>query len=188
MAISNSGVGIRPGVCTSTTRPTAPYEGQMIYETDTDLVYLYNGSAWIEVVSALTKAPRGVVAYAKKTTATNLTTANTQLLVAPAFTAASGRVYKVTAQAYFQSVSNALGSTSYYNFSIYNGGSQIQVGDYSAHTNAPYTAQTLSTYITGASGSVTISIYAGMGLGTGQVYANSTNLPLVLLVEDIGAV
>ena len=47
MAISNSGVGIRPGVCTSTTRPTAPYEGQMIYETDTDKVLVWNGSAWL---------------------------------------------------------------------------------------------------------------------------------------------
>lgn len=38
---------IRPGVCTSTTRPTVPYEGQLIYETDTDLVASYNGSAWV---------------------------------------------------------------------------------------------------------------------------------------------
>lgn len=37
---------IRPGVCTSTTRPTVPYEGQLIYETDTDLVLGYNGSSW----------------------------------------------------------------------------------------------------------------------------------------------
>jgi len=37
---------IRPGVCTSTTRPTVPYEGQLIYETDTDRVAAYNGSAW----------------------------------------------------------------------------------------------------------------------------------------------
>lgn len=38
--------GIRQGVCTSTTRPTVPYEGQMIYETDTDLLRIWNGSAW----------------------------------------------------------------------------------------------------------------------------------------------
>lgn len=46
MAISNISSGIRSGVCTSTTRPSAPYEGQMIYETDTDRVLVYNGSAW----------------------------------------------------------------------------------------------------------------------------------------------
>lgn len=37
---------IKPGVCTSTTRPSVPYEGQLIYETDTDRVASYNGSAW----------------------------------------------------------------------------------------------------------------------------------------------
>jgi len=36
----------KPGVCTSTTRPSSPYEGQLIYETDTDLVLGYNGSSW----------------------------------------------------------------------------------------------------------------------------------------------
>lgn len=33
-------------VCTAATRPSAPVEGMTIYETDTDLVYVYNGSAW----------------------------------------------------------------------------------------------------------------------------------------------
>ena len=47
MAISSNSTGLRPGVCTSTTRPTAPYEGQTIYETDTDKVLVWNGSAWL---------------------------------------------------------------------------------------------------------------------------------------------
>jgi hypothetical protein len=34
------------GVCTSTTRPEAPYVGQMIYETDTNLLKVWLGSAW----------------------------------------------------------------------------------------------------------------------------------------------
>jgi hypothetical protein len=38
---------IKPGVCTSSTRPTAPYEGQLIYETDTDRVASWNGSSWV---------------------------------------------------------------------------------------------------------------------------------------------
>jgi microcystin-dependent protein len=33
-------------VCTSTTRPTGVVEGTMIYETDTNLIYLYSGSQW----------------------------------------------------------------------------------------------------------------------------------------------
>lgn len=46
MPISNNSSGFRPGVCTSTTRPQAPFEGQMIYETDTDMLAIWNGSAW----------------------------------------------------------------------------------------------------------------------------------------------
>jgi hypothetical protein len=34
-------------ICTSSTRPAAPFEGQTIYETDTDLRYTYSGSAWV---------------------------------------------------------------------------------------------------------------------------------------------
>lgn len=34
------------GVCTSTTRPAGPYEGQIIYETDTDRTLVWNGSSW----------------------------------------------------------------------------------------------------------------------------------------------
>jgi hypothetical protein len=45
--------GARPGVCTSSTRPATPYEGMMIYETDTDYVQVWNGSAW-KLVSATT--------------------------------------------------------------------------------------------------------------------------------------
>lgn len=37
---------IQPGVCTSSTRPTSPFEGQMIYETDTDVLAIWNGTAW----------------------------------------------------------------------------------------------------------------------------------------------
>ena len=47
MAISNLGNGLRTGVCTSTNRPTTPYEGQVIYETDTDKVFVWNGTAWV---------------------------------------------------------------------------------------------------------------------------------------------
>ena len=37
---------IKPGVCTSSTRPASPYEGQMIYTTDLDTLEIWNGTAW----------------------------------------------------------------------------------------------------------------------------------------------
>jgi hypothetical protein len=46
MAINSLSTGFRPGVCTSSTRPTAPFEGQFIYETDTDMLAIWNGTAW----------------------------------------------------------------------------------------------------------------------------------------------
>ena len=39
---------VKPGVCTSSTRPASPFEGQCIYETDTLLSKVWTGSAWVE--------------------------------------------------------------------------------------------------------------------------------------------
>ena len=38
---------MQPGVCTSTTRPASPYDGQVIYETDTDSAMVWNGTGWV---------------------------------------------------------------------------------------------------------------------------------------------
>jgi hypothetical protein len=37
-------------VCTSSTRPSSPATGTMIYESDTNLSYIWNGSLWVQVV------------------------------------------------------------------------------------------------------------------------------------------
>ena len=42
----------RPAVCTSTTRPTSPYVGQMVYETDTYSVRIWDGTAWVGTTPA----------------------------------------------------------------------------------------------------------------------------------------
>lgn len=41
-------------VCASTTRPSTPFHGQMIYETDTKKEFVYNGSAWVQTNTAST--------------------------------------------------------------------------------------------------------------------------------------
>ena len=38
---------IKPGVVTSSTRPSSPFVGQLIFETDTARLAAYNGSAWV---------------------------------------------------------------------------------------------------------------------------------------------
>ena len=67
MAINSLSTGFRPGVCTSSTRPTAPFTGQMIFETDTFVLNFWNGTAWQGAVSA----PAGAIeAYAGSTAPT----------------------------------------------------------------------------------------------------------------------
>lgn len=46
------------GVCTSSTRPATPYEGQMIYETDTNRVLVYDNTAWVMIAD--TDQPPGL--------------------------------------------------------------------------------------------------------------------------------
>lgn len=48
-----------PTVCLSTSRPSTPYPGQMIYETDTTISYIWTGSHWRQFGSVTcTKATR----------------------------------------------------------------------------------------------------------------------------------
>jgi hypothetical protein len=49
MTISATTQGLRMGVATSTSRPTVPFDGQVISETDTDTLQVYKGSAWAPV-------------------------------------------------------------------------------------------------------------------------------------------
>jgi hypothetical protein len=64
--------GLQPAVCTSTTRPASPYEGQMIYETDTDLTYLYSGSAWTQISGSTAKGNSGLVYITEQTVGTGV--------------------------------------------------------------------------------------------------------------------
>ena len=61
---------VKPGVCTSSTRPASPFEGQMIYETDTDILAIWNGTAWRQLAAA-TKT--GSVLQVQSTTVTAIT-------------------------------------------------------------------------------------------------------------------
>jgi hypothetical protein len=56
------------GVCTSTTRPASPYEGQVIYESDTNRVLVYDNSAWVMVLD--TDQPPGLQLIKSQTVGT----------------------------------------------------------------------------------------------------------------------
>lgn len=74
----------KPGVCTSSTRPASPYEGQFIYETDTDKTFVWNGSTWVQQFTASVVDAKGdlLVASADDTLARLAVGSNNQVLVA----------------------------------------------------------------------------------------------------------
>lgn len=62
--------------CTSSTRPASPNEGMTIYETDTDRLLVWDGSAWIRIGWSTTAGRSGfqVRRNASQTIATDTTT------------------------------------------------------------------------------------------------------------------
>jgi len=73
VSAAQGSAGLKPGVCTSTTRPSNPFEGQMIYETDTDKVLIYNGTAWV-IPNSSTTNPTGLEFVSSTTIAALSTT------------------------------------------------------------------------------------------------------------------
>jgi len=74
MTISATTQGLRPGVTTSSNRPATPFEGQMIYETDTDLTYIYGGSAWQQVSGGTAVGNSGLVYITSATIGSGVST------------------------------------------------------------------------------------------------------------------
>lgn len=162
-------------ICTSSTRPASPFEGQRIYETDTNKEWVYDGAAWYSP---------GLQREEKNTSQVTVTTAAdvTGMTTGSNFTAVSGRKYRATfycSQAYGtagerMAVTLLSGSTTfqagYFGLSPSTGGSVICI-------TGTFTA----------SGVTTVKVRAARDIGTNNafLYADA-NSPLTLTVEDIG--
>jgi len=165
----------KPGVCTSTTRPATPYEGQMIYETDTDKVLVWNGSAWY----ANWNLPWGILDKIKVTTNTTISGTTTTTITSLTVVGISGRLYKVSSSFYF-----LLGGTGYGVCQILQGGVQAQEATFD-RSSGQFAYATPFTYTT-FTGSTTFSTrFAANVGGTHTVYGNA-QYPHILIVEDIG--
>lgn len=55
-------------ICTASTRPSTPVDGQVIYETDTDRILVYNGTAWSYVSGLVGAIVSGSAAIANTVT------------------------------------------------------------------------------------------------------------------------
>jgi len=51
---SNNPMNVSAGVCTTLTKPTNPYEGQMVYVTDLQELQVWNGTVWFSIYSDTT--------------------------------------------------------------------------------------------------------------------------------------
>ena len=169
---------VKPGVCTSSTRPASPFEGQMIYETDTDKVLVYNGSAWY----ANWNTAWGVVANTIGTTNTIVSGILTPLNTT--FTAVANRTYKLSAM--HPTVTSTIGDRLILSFKA-NGTIIQRYCDYLMMVNGTTAYTHLSGFYatTFAAGSVTITI--DWNKQTGNISPNATaNEKHQLIIEDIG--
>jgi len=135
---------LQPGVCTSTTRPAAPYEGQVVYETDTNKTLFYNGTAWVILndPNAVSIDASGNVTFSNDATVSgdltvtgNMTSANQGLVFIKSQTIDSG-VSSVTVSDVFSATYDSYKIIfDLDTFSVNNAGIQLRLG---ATTNIWY--------------------------------------------------
>ena len=139
MTISATTQGLRMGVATSTSRPTVPFDGQVISETDTDSLKVYNGSAWVGtggLALIKTQTIGSAVSSVTVSDAFNTLYDNYKIIV-------SGGVASTTAVC---AMTLGATATGYYRFMVYgNYGSDTINGEASANSASWSHAVALST-------------------------------------------
>lgn len=184
MGLSNSlpNAVVQPGVCTSTTRPSSPYKGQTIYETDTGRLLVYYGATtgWQPPWSQ----PWGSISYAS--TLSNVSVKNGNI-VTNTISVLNNRRYRIHGhcQAFYSSALNDVAG-----FAIVVGGNAIQSTNVTA-TVASYAGFGVEVvgYYTATATNISLgcNLYniAVVGAGTHTFQASATS-PISIAVEDIG--
>jgi hypothetical protein len=155
---------VRPGVCTSSTRPASPYDGQVIYETDTDKTLVWNGSGWVYLATG-TASPA-------ITTAPALVLVKTQTIGTAVSTVAVSDAFSSTYDNYKITISGGVGSTEL----------QLNMTLGSSSTQY-YTAGVYGNYTSGSTGTVNVD-NGSSWLRVG--YTNSSPNPIVMNYEICG--
>lgn len=179
---------VKPGVCTSSTRPASPFEGQMIYETDTDKVLVYNGTAWKQVPTAATagtvlQVVQGSTATVTSTTTSTYIDSNLTATITPS--SSSSLVLVFVSQRTYASAANVG-----IKLKLLRGSTQLtealevnfnSAGSGSSLFNPIYQDSPATTSAT------TYKTQFALGSGTGTVYTQpSGNLGTITLMEIAG--
>lgn len=190
--------------CTTGTRPATPIQGQTIFETDTNLVHVSNGTpplsgSWVQV-GGLT-ASRGVVGGRRVTGTNNLTPAATGTVeVAPtsmnsgSVALQANRLYRVTAR--YACTGTAANDVHMLRIKVGatagTGGTTIREQPHTTWSTTPtYTYDVVAEYETGSAETRVFTLTAQRTSGSGNLQfkgggSGSTN-PVGVWVVDVGA-
>jgi hypothetical protein len=175
----------RPGVCTSTTRPASPYEGQTVYLTDTDLLQIWNGSSWRTLAFA-TPSSGSVLQVAQGTFSTQTLFNGTSF----ADTGASATITptSTTSKVLVWGICPWYTSTTNYfvSFNLSRNGTSI-VQSNNAHTdNAANTSRSTALMFLDAPASTSALTYAMRINAQGNaLYAQHNNAPTVVIAMEV---
>lgn len=163
--------------CLSSGRPSSPPAGMTIYETDTNRVLCWNGSAW----TPPSNLPWGTLGYAAQTASqSGFATESDIAGVSVTFTAEASRRYRTTLRI---PVAECM-SVSLLAAFINDGGGRIGQGNESVGAGGA-TNHTVTTVTSGVSGSQTHKGRFWSSGGSATLTA-SAGVPIWIMVEDIG--
>jgi hypothetical protein len=137
----------------------------------------------VATADQMNRFPRGAMGYVFGT-AGNITLNTTLADIGSAsvtFTAVSGRLYKVTYNAQMQKVT----TNGYIEITITNGAGTNIYDSFTDVTAGSYINYSVTSVITGLSGSVTVKARGIVSSGTATIFRNANN-PTSFSVEDIG--
>lgn len=169
----------KPGVCTSATRPASPYEGQMIYETDTDRVLVWTGTAWYPAWNRAW----GKVTFNEVISNSAAITSEATQITADSFTFISGRLYKVT---YFEPQFYVTsGTPAWIALRIKDGATTLNIAYFSPSGTGTQDVLINHSWVGQLSGTKSLTATAQVNTGT-VVAGRGATQRAYLLVEDIG--
>lgn len=110
---------IKPGVCTTATRPASPYTGQMIYDTTVATTLVWNGTAWIGGAGKVLQVVNAQTSTRVNTTTTTFVTTGLTATITP--TSTTSKILVTVAQ----SGCGKEGSDAQLSLRLYRGASSI---------------------------------------------------------------